>query len=478
MATNNNQIAATILAQTIIVANEAAASAAAAAASAESVATKADIHSPAFTGTPTAPTPAQNNNSTQLSTTAYLDRLLGVANGLPTLDATGKIPIAQIPPISITAVYVVASEAAMLALAAAIGNIAIRTDLSNAEFILSALPASTLGNWIEVGTSPVLSVAGLTGAISATDLTAELIVFVGDSGAGGTSGSVPAPGAGDAAAGKFLFAGGGFTTIPAVALADGFTGTGAFARAASPTFSGTPAGPTAAVDTNSGQFATTAFVLAQASASGDGNPVMDGVASRGSSTHYARADHVHPTDTSRASLASPTFTGTPAAPTAAADTNTTQVSTTAFVVGQASASTPANNGTAAVGTSLKYARADHVHNSDSTKANLASPTFTGVPATPTAAGGTNTTQIATTEFVLANAAPVPTSYLLPVGAMALVWNISGGAVASGDTVAGSGLTLNGPSSASGPGVQTGTWTNISNQSATASNGPYLFVRSA
>lgn len=36
------------------------------------------------------------------------------------------------------------------------------------------------------------------------------------------------------------------------------------------------------------------------------------------------------------------------------------------------------------------------------KANIASPTFTGVPAAPTAAVGTNTTQIATTAFVLAN----------------------------------------------------------------------------
>jgi hypothetical protein len=36
------------------------------------------------------------------------------------------------------------------------------------------------------------------------------------------------------------------------------------------------------------------------------------------------------------------------------------------------------------------------------KANLASPTFTGVPVAPTAAAGTNTTQVATTAFVLAN----------------------------------------------------------------------------
>ena len=36
------------------------------------------------------------------------------------------------------------------------------------------------------------------------------------------------------------------------------------------------------------------------------------------------------------------------------------------------------------------------------KANLASPAFTGIPTAPTAAVGTNTTQIATTAFVLAN----------------------------------------------------------------------------
>ena len=35
------------------------------------------------------------------------------------------------------------------------------------------------------------------------------------------------------------------------------------------------------------------------------------------------------------------------------------------------------------------------------KANLAGPTFTGVPAAPTASSGTNTTQIATTAFVTA-----------------------------------------------------------------------------
>lgn len=60
-------------------------------------------------------------------------------------------------------------------------------------------------------------------------------------------------------------------------------------------------------------------------------PKMDGTAAVGSETAYAKGDHVHPTDTSRAPLASPTFTGTPKAPTATAGTKDTQIATTAFV---------------------------------------------------------------------------------------------------------------------------------------------------
>lgn len=69
-----------------------------------------------------------------------------------------------------------------------------------------------------------------------------------------------------------------------------------------------------------------------------------------------------PTAGTLAILASPTFTGTPAAPTAAVDTNTTQIATTAFVVAQAAAATPVTfSGTGVVGTSLRYSRGDHAH---------------------------------------------------------------------------------------------------------------------
>jgi hypothetical protein len=69
--------------------------------------------------------------------------------------------------------------------------------------------------------------------------------------------------------------------------------------------------------------------------------------------------------------------------------------------GLASSSLPIMDGTAAIGIGATWARNDHVHPSDTTRAPLASPTFTGVPAAPTAPNGTNTTQLATTAFVLA-----------------------------------------------------------------------------
>jgi hypothetical protein len=202
-------------------------------------------------------------------------------------------------------------------------------------------------------------------------------------------------------------AGGSATSVIAIA------GPGWAAPLASPTFTGTPAAPTAAADTNTTQLATTAFVLGQASSA---TPLINGTAAVGTSLRYARGDHVHPTDTTRAALASPTFTGVPAAPTAVADTNTTQLATTAFVAGQASSTNPVMNGAVAVGTSLRYARADHVHPSDTSKADLASPTFTGTPAAPTAAVNTSTTQLATTAFVLGQAA---TSAPLALGVAAV-----------------------------------------------------------
>lgn len=58
----------------------------------------------------------------------------------------------------------------------------------------------------------------------------------------------------------------------------------------------------------------------------------------------------------------------------------------------------------------------------SSKADTASPSFTGTPLAPTASVGTNTTQIATTAFVLAN---FPTAaVIIPVGSVMLFYQAS------------------------------------------------------
>ena len=63
----------------------------------------------------------------------------------------------------------------------------------------------------------------------------------------------------------------------------------------------------------------------------DATPFVDGTAVPGTSALYSRGDHVHPTDTSRAALASPVFTGNPTAPTPTAGDNDASIATTAFV---------------------------------------------------------------------------------------------------------------------------------------------------
>jgi len=92
---------------------------------------------------------------------------VGVANGVASLGADGKVPAAQLPDLSITDTFVVADQVAMLALTAQRGDVAVRSDL-NRSFILASEPASTLANWQELltPTDAVLSVAGKTGAVT------------------------------------------------------------------------------------------------------------------------------------------------------------------------------------------------------------------------------------------------------------------------------------------------------------------------
>ena len=90
------------------------------------------------------------------------------AGKIPVIDSDGKLKSSIIPQIAITDTFVVASQAAMLALSSAqVGDVAVRTDL-NKSFILKADGYSTLANWQELltPTDKVQSVNGKTGAVT------------------------------------------------------------------------------------------------------------------------------------------------------------------------------------------------------------------------------------------------------------------------------------------------------------------------
>ena len=143
----------------------------------------------------------------------------------------------------------------------------------------------------------------------------------------------------------------------------------------------------------------------------------------GLAEQYARADHVHPTDQSRAPIDSPQFKGSPTAPTMlpsdssnaiattkfvhdlgqsgtlrtqtpAIDDNSELVATTEYVQNQGSTQPPLMDGMATAGVSQRFSRADHTHPVDTSRAAVSA-----LPAasttTPimdgTAAAGTATT---------------------------------------------------------------------------------------
>jgi hypothetical protein len=92
----------------------------------------------------------------------------GANNGVATLNASGKLTSTQVPAIAIVDTFVVASEAAMIALSdAEKGDVAVRTDVSK-TFILAGDDYATLADWQELlsPTDAVSSVNGQTGTVS------------------------------------------------------------------------------------------------------------------------------------------------------------------------------------------------------------------------------------------------------------------------------------------------------------------------
>ncbi|WP_306162847.1 tail fiber protein [Escherichia coli] len=178
----------------------------------------------------------------------------------------------------------------------------------------------------------------------------------------------------------------------------------------SPSLTGTPTAPTAAQGTNSTQIANTAFVKAAITALINGAPgtldtLKEIAAAINNDPNFSTT--INNALALKAPLASPALTGIPTAPTAAQGTNNTQIANTAFVKAAITALINGAPGTldtlkeiaAAINNDPNFSTT--INNALALKTPLASPALTGVPTAPTAAQGTNNTQIATTAYVRA-----------------------------------------------------------------------------
>ena len=334
------------------------------------LAAKAPLASPALTGTPTAPTAAAGTNTTQIATTAFVKSAVDTsASGLKIFKT-----------VTVGDTSIVADSATDTLTLEAGDNVTLTPDATNDKVTIAATDTT----YSEATTDA----AGLMSAADKTKLNGI------------------ATGANKTTVDSSLSS----TSTNPVQNKVINTALGTKAPLASPALTGTPTAPTATAGTNTTQIATTAFVKSAVDTASSAVRSFSKV-KVGSTT--VEADSATDTLTLEAG---DNVTITPDATNdkvTIAATDTTYSEATTSAAGLMSAAdkeklngiaTGANKTT--VDSSLSSSSTNPVQNKVintalSAKAPLASPTFTGTPKAPTAAAGTNTTQIATTAFVKA-----------------------------------------------------------------------------
>lgn len=291
----------------------------------------APVVSPALTGTPTAPTAVPGNNSIQVATTAFVHAALAASAGVASFNTrTGAVTL-------VTA-DITAAGGAPIASPAFTGTPTAGTatpgtntgQLATTAFVQAAVTASAAG---------VSSFNTRTGVVTLTgsDVSAAGGALVASPALTGTP-TAPTAGAGTNTTQLATCA---FVLAALAAVSTGVTSFNGRAGAvtltladvtatnvlASPALTGTPTAPTATAGTSTGQLATTAFVAA--AVAGVSVPGVTSFNSRTGAVVLAGADV---SAAGGALLASPTFTGSPAAPTPVPGNNSTLIATTAFVM--------------------------------------------------------------------------------------------------------------------------------------------------
>ena len=152
----------------------------------------------------------------------------------------------------------------------------------------------------------------------------------------------------------------------------------------------------------------------------------------------------------KADTTSPTFTGTPLAPTASAGTNNTQLATTAYadaaIVAERTATTTLTN------------------------KSLTSPTLTGTPVAPTAAVNTNTTQVATTAYVVAQIADDAPTKTGTGASGSWAIDITGNAATANSATSATTATALSTASGSAPSYSARAWVNFNGVPASGTYG--------
>lgn len=208
----------------------------------------APLNNPVFTGTVTAPTfiGALTGNASTATALAADPTDCGANTFAVSIDSHGNLTCSSVPDAALASSYVYAdgtrgltgawnagqSITAPTFIGALTGNASTASALAanptdcGANTVATSIDAQGNLGCVQVGNSTLVNMSahtfkgnntGSSGPVldlTATQLTAEINLMVGDSGSGGTKGLAPAPGAGDAAAGKYLKSDGNWAVPP------------------------------------------------------------------------------------------------------------------------------------------------------------------------------------------------------------------------------------------------------------------------
>ena len=303
--------------------------------------TYAPINTPIFTGIPQAPNPPAGTANTQIATTAF------VQAGIDKLTAANADLVQQLRDFQF--------------------NSGADTSAIFAELNGKQDKCEILDNFVSLETeADMLVYASLPNAWSQTPLTDFARQILDDANAASVRTTIGALSSGD-------------TIARATADASGNTITSTYAPLASPNLTGRPTAPTADVGTNDAQIATTAFAMtAAANANTDERVAQD--KSTSNNTYPILASGTANANNNISAGHAIFGSGVKLNPSTSAITATTFIG---------ALSGTATNSLQLGGTlAANYAKLD-------------SPGLTGTPTAPTAAVGTDTTQVATTAFVQA-----------------------------------------------------------------------------